>query len=134
MSIGKNIKYLREKNNMNQNEFGKLFDVTDKAVSTWENDIKIPRMGTIQKIADYFSLTKSQIIEDELYNKKKYENIKVYDEDDRPYVLDDEALALIDSLRTRPEMKILFSVSKKATKDDILKTVKIIEALKNNEE
>ena len=47
--------------------------------------------------------------------------------------IDDEVREIVDSLRTRPEMKILFSASKKATKEDILKTVKIIEALRNGE-
>ena len=50
-----------------------------------------------------------------------------------PLFLDEEVREIVDSLRTRPEMKILFSASKKATKEDILKTVKIIEALRNGE-
>ena len=54
MSIGQNIKRLRELHGMNQSELAQIAGVTDKAVSTWENDLKIPRMGAIQKIADYF--------------------------------------------------------------------------------
>lgn len=68
MSIGKNIKTLREQHNMSQEELGKIAGVTDKAVSTWENDIKIPRMGAIQRIADYFGIRKSNIIEDKNNN------------------------------------------------------------------
>ena len=68
MSIGKNIKTLREQHNMSQEELGKIAGVTDKAVSTWENDIKIPRMGAIQRIADYFGIRKSDIIEDKNNN------------------------------------------------------------------
>ena len=64
MSIGSNIKRLREANGLSQEEFGKIAGVTDKAVSTWENDLKIPRMGAIQKIADHFGITKSELIED----------------------------------------------------------------------
>lgn len=68
LSIGKNIKTLREQHNMSQEELGKIAGVTDKAVSTWENDIKIPRMGAIQRIADYFGIRKSDIIEDKNNN------------------------------------------------------------------
>ena len=68
MSIVKNIKTLREQHNMSQEELGKIAGVTDKAVSTWENDIKIPRMGAIQRIADYFGIRKSDIIEDKNNN------------------------------------------------------------------
>lgn len=65
MSIGQNIRRLRESHGMNQTQLAEIAGVTDKAVSTWENDLKIPRMGAIQRIADYFGLLKSDIIEDE---------------------------------------------------------------------
>ncbi|WP_110928385.1 XRE family transcriptional regulator [Bacillus massiliglaciei] len=64
MSIGKNIKKLREMHNLSQKDLAEIAGVTDKAVSTWENGIKEPRMGAIQKIADHFGIRKSDIIED----------------------------------------------------------------------
>lgn len=39
---------------------------------------------------------------------------------------------MLETLRTRPEMRILFSTAKTATKEDIERAVTIIEALKNN--
>ncbi|WP_144506665.1 LexA family protein [Bacillus mycoides] len=65
MIIGKNIKKLRDKHNLSQKEFGEIAGVSDKAVSTWEKGLKEPRMGAIQKIADYFGILKSDIIEDQ---------------------------------------------------------------------
>ncbi|MED3650642.1 MULTISPECIES: XRE family transcriptional regulator [Heyndrickxia] len=65
MSIGKNIKRLREQHNLSQEELAEIAGVSDKAVSTWENDLKTPRMGSIQKIADHFGILKSDIIEDQ---------------------------------------------------------------------
>lgn len=47
---------------------------------------------------------------------------------------DDELREYLEELRQRPEMRMLFSVSKGATKSDIEKTVKIIEALKEQSE
>lgn len=64
MSIGKNIKALRESKGISQLELGQIVGVSDKAVSTWENDLKVPRMGKIQQMADYFGVKKSDIIED----------------------------------------------------------------------
>ncbi|MGR5992029.1 helix-turn-helix domain-containing protein [Bacillus paranthracis] len=58
MSIGKNIKKLRDKHNLSQKEFGEIAGVSDKAVSTWEKGLKEPRMGAIQKIADHFEILK----------------------------------------------------------------------------
>ena len=64
MSIGENIRALREAKNMSQKELAEVAGVTDKAVSTWELNISVPRMGAIQKIADYFKVSKSRIIEE----------------------------------------------------------------------
>ena len=64
MSIAYNIKKLREEHGLSQAEFGAIAGVSDKAVSTWELGLKVPRMGAIQKLADHFGITKSYIIED----------------------------------------------------------------------
>lgn len=64
MSIGENIKKLRKIYGLSQRDIAEIAGVSDKAVSTWENDLKEPRMGTIQRLADHFNLQKSNIIED----------------------------------------------------------------------
>lgn len=64
MSIGSNIKLLRESHGLTQAQLGQIAGVTDKAVSTWESDAKVPRMGAVQKIADYFRVSKSAILDD----------------------------------------------------------------------
>ncbi len=80
MSIAYNIKRLRESHDLTQTEFGEIAGVTDKAVSSWETGAKTPRMGAIQKIADYFHINKSDIIEDELYDNDsiagQFDNIR----------------------------------------------------------
>lgn len=63
MTIGKRIKALREKHGMRQSDLANIVGVSDKAVSTWENDSYIPRMGPIQKMADYFHVSVSYIID-----------------------------------------------------------------------
>ena len=63
MSLGSRIKQLREDRELSQVELAKILGVTDKAVSTWENDLKVPRMGTLELLAKYFGVTKSYIIE-----------------------------------------------------------------------
>lgn len=63
MTIGERIKNLREEHGMTQAELGLICGVSDKAISTWENDKNIPRMGAIQKMADYFHISKGAIVE-----------------------------------------------------------------------
>lgn len=64
MTVGENIRRLRESNGMTQEEFGEIADVSSMAVSQWENDRAAPRMGALQKLADYFGVNKSEIIDD----------------------------------------------------------------------
>lgn len=64
MSIGTNIKMLRTNAGLSQAELGKIAGVTDKAVSTWEADIKTPRMGAVERMASYFGVPKSAILDD----------------------------------------------------------------------
>lgn len=58
------IKELRIANNLSQSEFGMLFGVSDKAVSTWENGIKMPRFKTLQKISNHFSVPMEWLLEE----------------------------------------------------------------------
>lgn len=64
MSISDNIKRLRETYDLTQSQLGKIAGVSDKAVWTWENGTAEPRMGALQKIADHFGITKSELVAD----------------------------------------------------------------------
>lgn len=66
MSIAHNIKRLREAHGLSQAELGEIAGVTDKAVSTWEKGIKVPRMGAVQKLSDYFGIPKSRILDEDV--------------------------------------------------------------------
>lgn len=124
MNISKNIKTLRESHGMSQTEFGRIAGVSDKAVSTWENGIKIPRMGAVQKLSDYFGIPKSMILD---------EDTELVDRSSGYVNGDPELTTYLEELRTRPEMRMLFSVAKGATKEDVEKAVAIIEALRKTE-
>lgn len=64
MTVGENIKKLREANAMTQEDFGKIAGVSSMAVSQWENNRAVPRMGAIQRIADAFGVSKGELIDD----------------------------------------------------------------------
>ncbi|APC48990.1 hypothetical protein BME96_12655 [Virgibacillus halodenitrificans] len=64
MGISENLKIIRERYDLTQQDLADIAGVSNKAVSTWESGSKEPRMGAIQKIATHFNLRKSQIIED----------------------------------------------------------------------
>lgn len=64
MSIAKNIKEIRDRFNLTQDELGEIAGVSGGAVSTWERGTAEPRMGAVQKIADKLKISKADIIED----------------------------------------------------------------------
>lgn len=60
--FGNMICSMRESFNLTQKELAKLLDVSDKAVSKWENGQAIPRMETLEKIAEIFKTTVQDIL------------------------------------------------------------------------
>jgi transcriptional regulator with XRE-family HTH domain len=99
----------------------------------WKNTGANPSYEVLTKMAGYFDVPVDYLLGNE-QKEKPTQTVQVRDEHDNIVVLDDETRDLIDSLRKNPEMKMLFSVSKGATKEDIIKTIKIIEALKDRGE
>lgn len=64
MGTRENIVLLRKHFGVTQEELAKIAGVTRGAVSQWEGGFSEPRMGAIQKMADHFAISKSNIIED----------------------------------------------------------------------
>ena len=75
--------------------------------------------STAQKIASYFGVTVDYLLGEE-------------EQKEKPLVNGDEELTeYLEVLKTRPEMRMLFQLSKDATKEDVEAAVRIIEALRN---
>ncbi|WP_418808833.1 helix-turn-helix transcriptional regulator [Phascolarctobacterium faecium] len=122
MGIKENIKALRETYNLSQKDLALIAGVSDKAVSTWENGTKEPRMGAIQKIADHFGLQKSNIIEDDGLCSQD------------GYYLDPEAAKMAQELYDNPGMRILFDAARNVSADDLKLAAEIIGRMKKEEE
>lgn len=65
MEIGKNIRRLRKAKDMSQEELANAIGVSRAAVTQWETGWSQPRMGMIEKLADYFGVSKAEIIDSE---------------------------------------------------------------------
>ena len=63
MGIAENIKRLRESHDMTQEELAKAVGMSRPAVTQWETGWSQPRMGTIEKLAVFFGVPKSEIID-----------------------------------------------------------------------
>ena len=61
-NFANNIKELREKNNMTQQELGNALGYSDKSISKWEKGDVLPDVVTLDFIANHFSLTVNDLI------------------------------------------------------------------------
>ncbi|MCR5610174.1 MAG: helix-turn-helix domain-containing protein, partial [Lachnospiraceae bacterium] len=84
MSIGNNIKSLREERKLTQEQVADLLGISFQAVSSWERDEYKPDMDKLLKLAEVFDVSVSAIAEEkhkafktkkELYN---WEHMKTY--------------------------------------------------------
>lgn len=77
--FGTIIKKLREKQGLSQEELGDIVGVSDKTVSSWEINRTEPKMGIVQRLADYFKVTTDYLIKGEENNSsnelKKINNL-----------------------------------------------------------
>lgn len=84
------------------------------SVVKWKNGT-VPSGATLNSFAQYFGVSVDYL----LGNEQK----------EKPLVNNDEELTeYLEDLKTRPEMKMLFNLAKGATKEDVEKAVKIVEA------
>ena len=63
MAIKDNIKKLREERNLTQAQLADVLGLTRPAITQWESGWSTPRMGMIEKLAEFFDVPKSVIID-----------------------------------------------------------------------
>lgn len=115
-SVGTRIKTMRMSRGLSQAQLAKKIGVGQSSVAMWETGQRLPGWEAIDALSDVFNTPPSAIIDGERPDE------------------DRELWDLRETLRRRPEMRTLFSVSKSASKKDVEKAIAIIEALKNVEE
>ena len=62
-SIGENIKRLRTENGWSQEELAQKIGKTRAAISQYESNKTVPRMGSIEKMCEVFGVKKREIVE-----------------------------------------------------------------------
>ena len=141
------IAELRKEKGLSQKELGAIIGAAQNTISNWENGNREPDYENLKKLAFYFDCSV-----DYLLGNVPFGRTFVFDEKsgkdtdwagrppsyepgiNRAFINDDPNLtSYLEELRTRPEMRMLFSVAKGATKEDVEKAVAIIEALRKTE-
>jgi len=66
MNIGKNIKILRQQNNITQETLAEYLGISYQAVSKWENDTNTPDIALLPVIAEYFHISLDNLFSDNI--------------------------------------------------------------------
>ena len=105
----------RRERGLTQAELAARLGISKSAVSMYERGNREPELELLEAMADVFGVSVSALLgrtEPALLND------------------DPELTGYLEQLRDRPELRMLFSVTKNATKQDVEAAVKIIEALR----
>lgn len=109
---------LCEQNNIKPSRAAEDCGINRSNVSNWKNNGCTPRGAALQKIADYFNVSTDFL----LGNSEQKE---------KPLINEDQELTeYVELLKNRPECRMLFQLSKDATKEEVEQAVRIIEALR----
>ena len=69
--MAKNLKYFIDRSGKSRRELAQIWGFPYSTLSEWLNAKKYPRIDRIEKMASYFGILKSDLIEDNLSEQKK---------------------------------------------------------------
>lgn len=84
--FSKNLRYYMELNGKNQMDLMNDLHLSSSTVSNWCTGLKLPRMDKVQKLADYFHINKSDLIEEK--DDSKEPELTARDEKDIAKILE----------------------------------------------
>ncbi|MDO4741018.1 MAG: helix-turn-helix transcriptional regulator [Eubacteriales bacterium] len=111
------IRALREEHGMTQAELARRLGCAASTISMYEQGRREPSFEVLCALSEIFSVPVESFLASAPSDPEE-----------------EELWALREELRRRPEMRMLFSISRKASREDVMKTVKIIEALRGSED
>ncbi len=119
MEFAQTLKRLMDREGLSNYQLAKELDCHQTSVKNWLCGSK-PQKLMLKNIADYFGVSVDYLLGND---QKEKAPIDVVDEDLRDY---------LDELRNRPEMRMLFSTTKTATKAQIEAIVKMVEEMQGD--
>lgn len=105
--------HLRRKAGLSQQQLADSLGLSRSAIGMYETGKREPDMETLRMFSEFFGVDMNTLTS--------------------PQTAQDAELAeLLETLRRRDDMRMLFKLAKDATPDDVRKAAKIIEALHND--
>lgn len=107
--------------NKTQKEVADAIDVSPQTFNTWCQGIALPRMGKVQRLADYFGVGKTDLIDEKS------------ETDNTPYYLNDETREIAQEVFEKPELRSLFHVARDIPPERLKAHIDFMKSLKEQE-
>lgn len=117
MQFANRLEMLLEKNSVSRYKLAKEIGCTVTTVTNWINGKSIPSSDRLQMIAGYFGVSTDYLM----------------GSDDTDTAENDEMAELLEEIRKNPELRTLFSISKRATPEEVRQYIRLIKALRGEE-
>ena len=113
--FAENLQRYMDTKGIDRNGLSDAINVPYTTVTDWLKGKTYPRIDKIELMARYFGISKSDLIEDHSEQSEYYNDADVAE--------------LAQAMFDRPELRVLFDASKKATKEDIEQVAELLERL-----
>lgn len=110
--MGKNIKRLLDEKGITRQELSDKLDIRYSTLTDWINGNTYPRIDSIERLANFFGVNKSDLVEEKAH-----------------YYYDDDTAALAEELHKNPRLRVLMSSSRKTTPEELEALIKIVEGM-----
>ena len=129
MRIGERIKQRRLELGYTADALAELLNKNRATIYRYENgDIENMPIDVLEPLAKALNTTPAYLMG---WQEPHQPNESIISDQAEGYYVDPETAEFAEYLRTRPEMRILFSASRGISKEDMEETVKYIEYLKS---
>lgn len=116
MDFAGRLRELRMQKGLSQEELAKRLGLSNSAISMYERGSRKPSLELLETLQEFFNVDIAYLLGQDKGNA---------------YYLDPEVAELARTLYERPEMRVLFDASRKATKEDIEAVANILEKMSN---
>ncbi len=120
MSLSEKLKNARKSKGLTQDDVAKALKIKNTTISNWETGVSRPDVDMLSALCSLYGVFPNDMLE---------WDCDFMSSSDKTYYLNPEAAEMAQELYERPEMRVLFDASRKATKEDIEQVADILKKL-----
>lgn len=116
--MGENIQYYMDKMGIERKDFAKAIGVPYSSLTDWINGKTYPRIDKIEKMANFFGISKSDLVEERK---------------DDSYYIDPETRQIAEEIKNDPKRKMLLKASRKLSPKDMQLLLQMVDRMNGDD-